>query len=250
MPGTGYFDRTLRIYRPLPSETWDSNNDSAGYTWDDMITWEGTSSDSVTFNTELFDAGAVDWWNYIVTVNASLPVNITVNYGQTVDSSGGSIDSPQSISVTPSQSSIAGAYGRYFKFDITVSRDSATQAEPFIQSISVAFNRQPVTVIKSNLDTSTLGGSVGARELTFDFSVGQITNLLVQPHITGLDDSGGESIVPTVLIDKSVTPAVLNIFDLDTYGKRTRIDCVLDVQAQCLVQLQSDSTGSTQEIRN
>lgn len=245
MPGNGYYDPQARLYRSASTETW------ATYTqWDTFTSWAGTPGDSVTFNTGVFDAGSVDWWNYIVTIQASLPANITVNYGETLDSSGGSIDSPQSISVTPSQSSIAGAYGRYFQFDITVARDSASLDDPTISNILVDFNNQPLTVRKSDLDTSTLGGSVGARELTFDFSVGQITNLLIQPHITGLEDSAGESRTPMVLIDKSSTPAILNIFDIDTYGKRTRIDCTVDIQAQALAQLESTADGSTQEIRN
>jgi hypothetical protein len=41
---------------------------------------------------------------------------------------------------------------------------------------------------------------------------------------------------------------VLNIFDSDSYGKRKRIDCRLDVQAQYLPELSSDADGNIKEF--
>jgi hypothetical protein len=40
---------------------------------------------------------------------------------------------------------------------------------------------------------------------------------------------------------------VLNIFNTDTYGKRTRMDCVVDVQAQARPRLVSDEFGTIEE---
>ena len=146
---------------------------------------------------------------------------------------------------------MAGIQARFFEFDITVTRDSATQADPEIFSIEVDLRNQLKTVTQSDIDTSTLGGSTGARQLTFNISTGKIVNLLVQPHSSSLNvDSSGDSVTPMVFIDKSSSPAVLNIFNIDTYGKRTRVDCVVDVQATTLPLLQTDATGSIVEVND
>lgn len=241
MPGTGYFDRTTKTYKSLPTETW------ASYTnWSTFTSWAGTPSDSVSFTTTIFDAGKIDWHNTLVDIEASLPADVTIYAGETLESAG-QIDIATTTTVTPSTSPVAATYGRYFQFTITLNRDSALQNDPEITSINVNFNSDTDTITQSDIDTSTLGGSVGARELTFNQPVGKLTNVLVQPHYTGLDDSAGESQSPVVYIDKSSTPTILNIFNMDTYGKRTRMDCVVDVQAQARPRLVSDEFGSIEE---
>jgi len=250
MPGTGYFDSSTATYKSLPVETWDSNGDSGGYTWDDFATWAGTATDTVTFTTQIYDAGKIDYFNPTVQVESSIPADITIYHGNTKDSSGGAIDSPTTVNITPNTNPIAGIQARYFQFDITITRDSATQADPEIFGIDVNLSNQLKQIQQSDIDTSTLAGSVGQRQLTFNVATGKIVNLLVQPHITQLDDSAGEPTSPVIYIDKSSTPAILNIFDMDTYGKRTRVDCVVDVMATTLPLLQSDATGSIVEVND
>tara|TARA_A100001201_G_scaffold41576_1_gene42597 strand:+ start:4011 stop:4766 length:756 start_codon:yes stop_codon:yes gene_type:complete len=251
MASNGYFDSSTRSYKALPVETWAGTEDSAGYTWDNFTTWAGTASDTVTFTTGIFDGGKIDFFNPTVLVDSSIPADITIRHGNTKDSSGGAIDSPTTVNLTPSTATVAGIKARFFEFDITVTRDSATQADPEIFSIEVDLRNQLKTVTQSDLDTSTLGGSTGARELTFNISTGKITNLLVQTHSSTLNtDSAGDSVTPMVFIDKSSTPPILNIFNIDTYGKRTRVDCVVDVQATTLPLLQTDATGSIVEVND
>jgi hypothetical protein len=241
MPGTGYYDRTTQTYKSLPTETW------ADYTnWSTFTSWAGTPADSVSFTTKIFDAGKVDWWNTIVEIEATLPADVTIYAGETLESAG-QIDIASTTTITPSTSPVAATYGRYFQFTITLNRDSALQSAPEIASINMNFNATPITITQSDINTSTLAGSVGARELTFNQPVGKLTNVMVQAHYTGLDDSAGESQTPVIYIDKTSTPTVLNIFNTDTYGKRTRMDCVVDVQAQAIPRLVSDEFGSIEE---
>lgn len=241
MPGTGYYDRTTKTYKSLPTETW------ADYTnWSTFTSWAGTPSDTVSFTTGIFDAGKIDWHNTLVDIEASLPADVTIYAGETLESAG-QIDIASTTTITPSTSPVAATYGRYFQFTITLNKDSALQNDPEITSINVNFNSNSVTLTQSDIDTSTLAGSVGARQLTFNQPVGKLTNVIVQPHYTGLDDSAGESQSPVIYIDKSATPTVLNIFNIDTYGKRTRMDCVVDVQAQARPRLVSDEFGSIEE---
>ena len=241
MAGNGFYDPQERIYRPKSTETW------ADYTnWSTFTSWAGTPADSVSFTTKIFDAGKVDWWNTIVEIEATLPADVTIYAGETLESAE-QLDIVSTTTITPSTSPVAATYGRYFQFTITLNRDSALQSAPEIASINVNFNSNSVTLTQSDIDTSTLAGSVGARQLTFNQPVGKLTNVIVQPHYTGLDDSAGESQTPVIYIDKSSTPTILNIFNTDTYGKRTRMDCVVDVQAQARPRLVSDEFGSIEE---
>lgn len=246
MASTGYYDKSSGTYKSLPAETW------ASYTnWSTFTSWAGTPSDTVTFSTGLFDGGKIDYFNPTVLVDASIPVDITINYGNTVDSSGGAIDSPTSVNLTPNTNPVAGILARYFQFDITLTRDSATQADPEIFAIDVNLSNQLKQIQQSDIDTSTLAGSVGARQLTFNVQTGKIVNLLVQVHSNTLnEDSAGDSVTPMVFVDKTSSPAVLNIFDIDTYGKRTRVDCVVDVQATTLPLLQTDVLGNLVEVND
>jgi hypothetical protein len=172
---------------------------------------------------------------------------------ETVDSSGGALDSPNIVTIAPDTANITVPFARFFQFKIIqgtgdsgAATDSAGSPELFLRNLNISFISETFSLTQSNIDTSTLGGSVGERQLTFNQTTGTITNCLIQPHITGLDDSGGDPVRPIVYIDKSSTPVVLNIFDLDSYGKARRIDCTLDVQIQYLPQLQTDIVGQTE----
>tara|TARA_R100000734_G_C3318358_1_gene112437 strand:- start:503 stop:1231 length:729 start_codon:yes stop_codon:yes gene_type:complete len=237
MAGTGYFDKTSRTYKSLPTETW------ASYTnWSTFTSWAGTPSASVSFTTPIRDAGKIANWNPIVNVSASIPPDITIFAGSTLESTG-QIDIASTTVITPGTDPVNAVFGRYFQFKITLNKDSATQNDPEIAAIDIDLTENTITINQSDIDTSTLGGSVGQRNLTFNQNIGKLTSVIVQPHYTGLDDSAGDKQTPIVYIDKTSTPTVLNIFNIDTYGKRTRMDCIIDVQATGLPKLVSDDTG-------
>jgi hypothetical protein len=162
--------------------------------------------------------------------------------------SAGAIVSASSESVTPNDSSVPALYGRYFQFEINLAQSSASDVAPIIFNITPGLSNTKITVTQADINTSTLTGTVGQRNLTFNISTGKIVNILTQAHIQNLGDSALDNEVPMVLVDKSSTPVVLNIFDADSYGKRKRIDCRLDVQAQCMPQLISDGLGNIREI--
>lgn len=242
MPGTGYYDPEQNIYTATSSQTW-----SSYATWTAFTTWGGTPNSTLQFTTGIFDAGKVDWINCVITLVSSLPVSTNISYGSALDSAG-AIVSATTYAVTPNQNPVSGLYGRFFQFEFNLAQDSAGEATPVIANIDIRLNSRTKTITQANIDTSTLTGSVGQRNLTFNVNTGKIVNILTQAHIQSLGDSSQDSEVPIVLVDKSSTPVVLNIFDADSYGKRRRIDCRLDVQAQYLPQLRSDDQGNIQEI--
>jgi len=242
MPGTGFFDSTTNTYRTKGTETW------ATYaSWNAFTTWAGTANSSLTFTTQVQDTSTADFYNVITKVEASLPVTTVIRTGTAVDSAG-AIVSPTTSTVTPSTNPVSAIYGRYFELDINLSQSSAADVEPIISSVDVQFNNRVESITRADIVTSTLPGSVGERDLVFDVNVGKIKTVITQAHKQNLGDSAQDSEVPIVLVDKTVSPVVLNIYDADSYGKRKRIDCRLDIQAQYLPLLASDDLGNIREI--
>jgi hypothetical protein len=243
MPGTGYFDSINNVYLTKGTETW-----SSYATWTAFTDWAGTASSTLQFTTQVYDLGRVDWVNTVLDLETTLPASTNITYGLSLDSAG-AIASASTYAVTPGQNPVSALYGRYFQFEINLAQSSAADVAPAIVSITPDLRTQLSTVTQADIVTSTLTGSVGLRNLTFNINTGKITNILTQAHAQSLGDSAQDSEVPMVLVDKSSTPVVLNIYDADSYGKRRRIDCRLDVQAQYLPLLSADEvTGSIREI--
>jgi hypothetical protein len=252
MSSNGYFDEIENTLFARSVESW------ADYTnWSTLTSWGGTPSSLLEFTTNIIDAGSLDWHLPLLTFNSGAPVITTVQYGNTVDSTGGAIDSPSTATISPDTADVPGIYARFFKFTLTQgtgdsagAEDSAGSPVLFLNDFNVGFNNSTLPLSQSDIDTSTLGGSVGARQLTFEKETGKITNCIIQPHITGLDDSGGDPVRPLIYIDKTSTPLVLNIFDADSYGKARRIDCTVDVQIQYLPICFSSANGQTEVVIN
>lgn len=253
MSGNGYYDASTGYYFGLSIETWDDLTSG----WSTYTSWELTPSSNLEFTTGIIDAGSLDWHLPLLTFNTAQPVTIQAQYGATVDSSGGAIDSVSTATITPNSNTVSALYGRYFQFtlqqgtgDSAGAEDSAGSPQLFLNNLVIGFNNSTLPLTQSDIDTSTLAGSVGARELTLSKETGKIVNCLVQPHITGLDDSTGDPVTPLVYIDKTTTPITLNIFDIDAYGKRRRVDCVIDVQVQYLPICFSTAGGQTELVIN
>lgn len=251
MAGNGYFAEN--IYQPKSTETWD--NLTSG--WDTYSSWSYTPSLPLTFTTGVVDFGRQEILNPLLDIVASHPVTTTIYYGNTVDSAGGSIDSPSSVTVTPN-SSVSSITARYFQFEISVdySDSSGIGPIPTISSIRTDLSARLTQLTKDSIDSSTLGGSLGARELSVDDLAG-VKTAIITPHAkqelyvaSGYVASGytttGDLIVPHIVIDKTTDPITLVIRDLNTYGKTT-IDCVFDAILEGLPVIESDANGNIRE---
>ena len=257
MAGNGYFAEN--IYQPKSTETWD--NLTSG--WDTYASWTYTPNLPLTFTTAVVDFGRKEILNPLLEISASHPVTTTINYGDTVDSSGGSIDSPSTVTVNPS-STVSSINARYFEFVVSVDYEDSAGfgALPVINSIRTDLSSRLTQITKDTIDSSTLGGSQGARQLEVADLAG-IKTAVVTPHATtntyiasgyvASDDSAGETYVetgtlslPHITIDKSTDPITLVIRDLNTYGKTT-IDCTFDALLEGLPVIESDANGNSRE---
>ncbi len=241
MAGNGYFDTQAGIYRPKSSETWASYS-----TWDGFTNWDGTPdvSSPLQFTTQVFDAGDSNATAVMVQYQAANPVTTQISYGNTLSS--GSIVSPTTTTIYPNNSNVPLLDGRYFQITAFQDQDSGSLHYPIFQSIDVTIQSASFTDLKSdgfsNKDTSTLSGSVGQRTVSIT-NIGKAVKVLVQIHSTGL--TGTQT--PVCYVDKSGTDPVLNIFDADAFGKRTRMDVTADIIIEYMTKLESDEFGNITE---
>lgn len=255
MAGNGYFDRENAVYLPRSTETW---ADLTG-NWSSYTSWRYTPNLPLEFTSGVFDANEKNYFNVTTNVEYTPVGNVTMTlyYGDTVDSSGGSIDSPSSISWTPGDS-VSAVYGRYFQLKVSITEDSAGIG--LAQLTRMQFNalQEYATETLTDVNTSTLGGTVGARTLDLATGFSQITSLICQPrssssvyvasNYVASDDSAGEvyveqGITPiphVTVVSKGAAPE-LKIVDLTTYGQ-TVVDATLDIRIEGLRALTADAT--------
>jgi len=249
------------VLQPFSVETWDAR-DSAGYTWDDWTDWNGTPSVPLTYNTAVIDSGRIDLWMPLTDVATNEQLSVTIYYGNTVDSTGGAIDSESSVSYNIGDQ-VEAIKARYFRFEFSVGYEDSVGVgnRPIISAIKTDLASDKSLATFDSIDSSTLGGSVGVRELVVDQPLSP-TSLTVTPHVpdapvyvadsyVASDDSAGElytevgtAIRPVIYIDKSSSPIVLNIFNFDTYGKNSRVDCVFDAMVQGIPKATVDTQGN------
>lgn len=243
------------VLQPYSIETWDAR-DSAGYTWDDWTDWNGTPDLPLTFSTAIVDAGRIDKFMPLTDVTTNGQIATTIYYGDTVDSTGGAIDSESSVTYSIGDA-VEAIKARYFRFEFSIGyEDSAgVNDRPVITNIITDLTSEKQLATFDSIDSSTLPGSVGARTLTVDQPISP-TALVVTPHVPDApvyvaDDyvaSGytvlGTAIKPVIYIDKSTSPITLYIYNLDTYGKNSGTDCVFDAMVQGIPKATVDAQGN------
>ena len=262
MAGNGYFDASDGTYKAKSVETWDDfQGTSAGDDWDSLTEWKLTENLPLTFTTAIFDYGKSDTLNYVVDVNASVPANVTVSYGDSIDSAGGSIDSPSTVSTTPNSTGYLGKKARYWQFTVSLPEaDSAGIAtETILRSVNGELRGERISQTVTDVDSSTLTGSTGVRQIELGTEFGAVTSLITQPHLptsayvassyvtADYVETAGTTATPYIFIDKSTDPITLYIYDIDAYGKRRSMDCVFDAIATGNRALITDETGSIRE---
>lgn len=253
MAGNGYFAEGR--YQPKSTETWASLTGN----WSTYTSWEFTPSLPLTFTTNVIDFGREETVNYQTFLEISGVASTTIYSGTTVDSSGGSIDSPTSTTINVGDTPTA-ITGRYFQFAFSVDYDDSAGAEttPSISAIDTKLTVDTITVNKDSIDSSTLTGSTGIRQLSAPDVLSSVRTAVITAHaqeasyvadgyVVG-DSSGeiyveaGSTIIPHVLLDKSTDPITLNIYDLNTFGP-TKVDCVFDATLTGLPGMTVDNIG-------
>ena len=189
MPGNGFY--ADGIYQPFSQETWDdlATADSAGYTgpttWASWDEWDLTPRFPLEYTTPIIDAGRIDTFLPLCDFTGSGQVTITITTGDTVDSSGGTIDSPTNTTVNDGDE-VSAVKARFFQFKFsTTFADSSGDggARPTITGIETTLFGDKTTATFESISSSTLSGSTGQRTLVVDkpITVTTVTTMIHNP---------------------------------------------------------------------
>lgn len=268
--GNGYYAEGK--YQAKSTETWADLTNG----WDTYSdSWNLTPSLPLEFTTDVIDFQIKDTVNPLTTIDVNGVATTTIFSGDTVDSAGGAIDSPASVSYDVGDT-VSAIEARYFQFKVSVDDIDSVGAEGpvYIGAITTNLSIDKITLNKSSLDSSTLSGSLGIRQLT-STGLSSVDTAVITPHnatasgaeYVDNDDSAGalyveegdsagggyiepasapSLILPHIAIDKSTTPMTLYIRDLNTYGK-TAIDCTFDAVLTGLPTASVDDEGNIVE---
>lgn len=260
MAGNGYFAEN--VYQAKSTETWDDLTNN----WDTYTSWNYSPSLPLEFTSNVIDFGRKDIVNYYTALNVTGgSATTTVSYGDSVDSAGGAIDSPSTVTVNPGDNPSA-VKARYFQIKISIgASDSAGQEDPVtIQSFDIDLNATTVQVNEDSIVSSTLSGSTGERQLSAPDVLSSVKTAVLTAHLNepryvassyvvdpgdsadGVYVATGEPVVPHIVLDKSSTPIVLHIYDLNTFGP-TKVDCTFDAVLTGLPRMLAAPDGSIQQ---
>ena len=253
MAGNGYFAEG--IYQPLSTETWASlTNGCDTYS----SSWNLTPTLPLTFTTGITDYGRIEKVLPLTFVSKTGLMTTTITYGDTIDSSGGAIDSSTDVIINVGDT-VTPIKARYFQFSFSLGYEDSAGAEatPSITNIQTDLNAEKVTASFDSIESSSLGGTTGARQLVLDQPISP-TVAVIQPHqdppgymatdyvTDGYIAVGSSSARPVAYLDKTTDPITVNIYELDTFGKTKNIDCTFDAIVVGLPTAKADVDGNIQ----
>jgi hypothetical protein len=256
--GTGYFDKSTRLYKPKDSQTWDDYQaSSAGDDWDSWELWEDLTNLllPMEFETDFIDTSYED--NFLITTNigsGGFWHTYIYNHPDDTDSAGDL--TPSGISWNEQGpyypgDSVPALRGRFFKIKIVFeAADSAGEFSNLLQRFrSVEINATTDKISESikvneGQHNNLLPGSIGNRiylckKVSIPTNVQVTTGLTTDDpyvqaqYVDDTDSAGGTEVyVESIRRVRAITYAnsgngptiVLNQFDMNSFSKNKRVD--------------------------
>lgn len=243
---TNAFQSTGYVIQPTSQTTWADLGSSPYSSWESWTLWN-PQPNTVTV-VILEDTGASAPRLPVMPLTYEGDITVSLDISDTVDSSGALV-SPTTISFTPG-TAYAPVSGRYYEYTITLTTNSTTPS-PYIILPTILFNDSKITDVREDIDTSTLGGTIDAREL--ETTVGIITSLtatalqggvtyssqLLQDRQYAVPDDYTFDDNAIIINTVSKSPPVIRCFDLNGES----IDAIIDITITGLPKIQLTDQG-------
>lgn len=214
------------------SVTWTDLGSSPYATWNNWTDWNPQPNNIVLRVFE--DAGSIGIRAPLLTFESNVSPAVVLKISDTIDSNGDLI-SPTTVTFDYNTAYTFVA-GRYYEYTITVAPDSNTTI-PYIQNIGFSFSMATQQEELTNVNTSTLSGTIDARTVVTNISVA--THIVATAQEQGVTYSSGllqdrvyaipddyvfqENAIVVNVVSKS--PVVIRCFDLNGES----IDAVIDI---------------------
>lgn len=222
---TGFIDEATNTILPNNAATW---AEYSGTTWANWTAWTGTPADPLVWITDILDLGTVQTFN----LNIETQATGTVSYTVFVSDTGAFAGEESETQINPGDTNIASFSGQFVAVAVSVAADSGPTV---IETMSLRTNNQTLSLKFSDIDTSTLPGTVDARVLESDRAISGILNMLITPK--EVVDYSVDAYVTNTPTSKTVVPRIVDksqlTFALVGVDNQPR-DAVVDIVVEAL----------------
>jgi hypothetical protein len=214
-------DRTQVI--PENQGSW---SDLSGTTWANLSSWTFAPAEELIWNTSGIDLGSERYFNLNIQTQANGSISYEVHTSNT-----GKFEGEETTTViTEEQQNVPAFFGRFVIVSVYVQYSGTLNT---LQSVEFTASNSKFTITLSNIDTSTLSGTVNARELDLGRPVSHIWNIDIkaQPQEHQLDvyvtDYPTATVLIPVVVDTDPTEPKIKLVGLDNVPR----DGTIDVEA-------------------
>lgn len=227
--GSGKFDGGTNSYLPDNAGTW---ADLSGRTWANWTTWIDDPAQEIVYPLVPISLDRNTPFN----LNIETDAQGEVSYKIYTSTSGAFSGEETETVISPTDTDIAAFSGQYVLVVVIV--DSGGQLAQ-LRSVRVKTTTDNTfTISRSNVDTSTLGGSTSAREIPLSRTVSYIWSITITPHpesytqdVYVTDYKAATTLIPTV-VSKSRTTPTFKLVGLDNVPRDGTVDYELVVMGQ------------------
>jgi hypothetical protein len=216
-------DRTQVI--PENQGSW---SDLSGTTWANLSSWTFAPAEELIWNTSGIDLGSERYFN----LNIQTQANGSISYEVHTSSTGKFEGEETTTVITEEQQNVPAFFGRFVIVSVYVQYSGTLNT---LQSVEFTASNSKFTITLSNIDTSTLSGTVNARELDLGRPVSHIWNIDItaQPQEHQLDvyvtDYPTATVLIPVVVDTDPTEPKIKLVGLDNVPRDGTIDVEVTV---------------------
>jgi hypothetical protein len=213
----GELDPALNSVLPLSTGTWDDLT-----AWQQFTQWN-FQPQTIIWTSDLLDFGSLDFFTLeVITEYQGSVVNYTIHTSETGEFSG----EEDELIIEEGDTNIPAFYARYVYVTITLVGNA-------LISMDINASRETFDIVLKNINTSTLPGTVSARQLTFTESPSRIVNLEIVPindtpydmDVYVTDYPVSRALIP-VITDKTSEGPVFSLVGLDNIPRDGNVDVI------------------------
>lgn len=221
---TGYLDELANAVFPNNTATWADLT-----TWADWTTWISQPVDQMVYCSEIVDLTQIRSFTLKILTDASG----TVDYDIYTSNTGEFAGEETVTSITNGDTGISSFTARYYVVAVKVNN---TTGNVVLNGFEMIVSDGTVSFDLNAVDTSTLAGTISARQLALPRSISQIIDMQIQAHAVSTyqldvyvtDHPSCTTVIPRI-VSKGATPTIA-LIGLDNVPR----DGVVDVQIRAL----------------
>ena len=196
--------------------------------WSALTTWAGfnnyiTDKDPIKWTAPMLDIGKVDYFNIAITADFDGAISYLVHVSET-----GLFNGEESETlIQEGDTNISAFYGRYVYI---TAKCTGTE----FRRMSVSSDTTKSTVKLVDVDTSTLAGTITARQIPLTVSVSKIYDLNIEPHAATsyavnlyVSDTATSKVLIPVIVSKSATAPSFALYGIDNDARDGRVDLTI-----------------------